>query len=48
MEQVNTTSFEMKNDSTNRVAIKPQTAMRMLGVLLFYVVLFVAVSVFTN
>ena len=46
MEQVNTTSFEMKNDSTNPVIIRPQTAMRMLGVLLFYVVLFVAASEF--
>jgi hypothetical protein len=48
MEQGNTTSLEMKNASDYNITIRPETALRMLGVLLFYVVLFVAVSVFTN
>ena len=44
----NMTSFELKNDYSNRIVLRPQTAMRMLGVILFYAVMFVAVSVFTN
>ena len=46
MEQGNTTSIEMKNGYS--ITIKPDTAMRMLGVILFYAVLFVAVSVIAN
>ena len=46
MEQGNTTSLEMKN--TYNITIRHETAMRMLGVILFYAVMFVAVSVFTN
>ena len=48
MEQGNTTSIELKNDYTSRIGLRPQTAMRMLGVLLFYVVLFVAASEFMH
>jgi hypothetical protein len=48
MEQGNTTSFEMKNDLSNRIVLRPETAITMLRVILFYAILFVAVSVFTN
>jgi hypothetical protein len=48
MEQGNTTSLEMNNTSDLNITIRPETAKRMLGVFLFYVILFVAVSVFTN
>ena len=48
MDQGNTTSIEMKNGDNYNITIRPETAKRMLGVFLFYVVLFVAVSVFTN
>jgi hypothetical protein len=48
MEQANMTSFEMQNGYTNRIILRRETAMRMLGVLLFYAVLFVAVSEFMN
>ena len=48
MEQGNTTSLEMQNSNNYTITLKPDTAMRMLGVFLFYVVLFVAASVFTS
>jgi len=48
MEQGNTTSLEMKNGHNYTITLRPETAMRMLGVFLFYVVLFVAASVFTG
>jgi hypothetical protein len=48
MEQGNTTSIEMKTGYTNRIIIRPETAITMLRVILFYAILFVAVSVFTN
>lgn len=44
MEQGNTTSIQMENVNTNIIGLRKQTAVRMLGVLLFYVVLFVAAS----
>ena len=48
MEQGNTTSIEMKNDLSNRIVIRPETAVTMVRVILFYAILFVAVSVFSN
>ena len=48
MNQGNTTSLEMKNVNNYRIVIRPETALRMLGVILFYAVLFVAVSAFTS
>ena len=48
MEQGNTTSIEMKNGYTNRITIRPETAITMVRVILFYAILFVAVSIFSN
>jgi len=48
MEQGNTTSFEMKHGLTNRIVLRPETAITMVRVILFYAILFVAVSVFSN
>ena len=48
MEQGNMTSIEMKTGNPNRIVIRQETAITMLRVILFYAVLFVAVSVFTN
>jgi len=48
MEQANMSSLEMQTGYTNRIILRPETAMRMLGVLLFYAILFVAASEFTN
>jgi len=48
MEQGNTTSLELKNDYSNRIVLRRETAIRMLGVFLFYVVLYVAASEFMH
>jgi hypothetical protein len=45
MEQGNMPTLDMKTGYNNRIIIiRRETAMRMLGVLLFYAVLFIAVS----
>jgi len=40
--------MEMKTGHTNRIVIRQETAITMVRVILFYAVLFVAVSVLTN
>ena len=48
MEQGNMPTLDMKTGYNNRIIIRRETAMRMLGVILFYAVLFVAVSELTS